>query len=148
MQHHEEGDCIRFKDQIVAVCIGSPGHTSTTEKEGSGIHTVCSYKYVLSLSFYGLGARLFKSTHTHTTHMHTYPPPPPPLPQWDFFFNAFPHFPHSLFYYFRCGFPGTPPPPPPSLPLSLVPRGGVCVGVCLCVFVVCCFVLVCGVFIY
>jgi len=38
-------DYIKFKGQIAAGCIGSPGHTSTAEKEGSSIHTVCTYKY-------------------------------------------------------------------------------------------------------
>jgi len=109
MQHHEEGDCIRFKDQIVAVCIGSPGHTSTTEKEGSGIHTVCSYKYYPCLSM--AWEQGCSSLHTHIPHTCTHTPPPPHThthAQADLCSGQLPLLLHTTYGIPRSVFPGRP----------------------------------------
>ena len=62
---------MKFKGQIAAICVGSPGNTSTTGKEGSAIHTVCTYRYFPCLSMPGSKAvQVYTHTHTHT-HTHT-----------------------------------------------------------------------------
>ena len=71
MQHCEEGDCLKFKGQIAAFCIGSPGHT-TTEKKVWPVSTLSAHTSIIPVLLWPGSKAVQVYTHTHT-HPHTHP---------------------------------------------------------------------------